>query len=166
MVHQPFPKWRYHQDGRSLIVQDPADEAARTPDFSGWQDQPFRDDGPTLEAYVEAGYPKDKYPPRGFVAKPSPAWTQLQTERTLAPAAAPPPSAPVPLTPIGIPEPPVTTSTESASVLDGTVEQVATLVGSILSKDTLEQLKTGESAGKNRKGVLAAIDAQLSQLAK
>src|SRR5262249_43609290 len=33
-------------------------------------------DGPTIEEYIAAGYPADKYPPDGYAEKPSPGLTR------------------------------------------------------------------------------------------
>lgn len=165
MNKQEFPKWKYHQSGRSCVVHTPVDEHALGP---GWVDGPFRDDGPTVEEYVKAGYAIEGYPPDGFLAKQSPAWTQLEIQRTLqsAPATAPiEPVAPPPLDnqPPSIPAP--GGGTEIASVLDGTVAAVTQVVGSVMSLDTLAQMHASEMAGKNRKGVLDAVDARLNELA-
>jgi len=45
----------------------PADDKPKT------EEPPLRQDGPTLEEYVAAGYKAENYPPPGFAAKPSPA---------------------------------------------------------------------------------------------
>lgn len=164
MAHQPYPKWRYHQDGRSFVVKDPVDEAARAPDSAGFGDLPFRDDGPTLEDYVKAGFQPDGYPPAGYLAKTSPAFTALIMQRALARSSSAPPqpsAPPAPVEPSTVPDPPELAGDVAA--LNGTVEDVTKLVGAILSKETLEQLKAAETAGKNRKGVLTAIDAQLAK---
>lgn len=36
-VYQPYPRWKYHRDGRALVVPDLEAEAALGP---GWADTP------------------------------------------------------------------------------------------------------------------------------
>jgi len=35
-----FPAWRYHKDGRSMVVQNPTEDAALKHE-DGWADRPF-----------------------------------------------------------------------------------------------------------------------------
>lgn len=42
----------------------------------------LRTDGPTLEKWVEAGYPADKYPPDGYAELDSPALQVYKTTKT------------------------------------------------------------------------------------
>jgi len=45
---------------------------------------PLRQDGPTLEEYVKAGYSPTGYPPVGYAAKDSEGWTEEQARRAAA----------------------------------------------------------------------------------
>jgi hypothetical protein len=64
--------------------------------------------------------------------------------------------------------PPATTpaadAETSASILDGTVDEVERALEGLSDAERLEQLYEEEAAAKNRKGVLAAIERRLEQL--
>lgn len=44
-------------------------------------EEKLREDGPSLEQYVKAGYDAAGYPPKGYAAKNSPGWQKLKKER-------------------------------------------------------------------------------------
>lgn len=79
-----------------LLVLDDVKEAAPEVVFSGErgggktagetkpegeQPEKLRDDGPSLEQYVKAGYYAALYPPKGYSPKNSPGWQKLKKER-------------------------------------------------------------------------------------
>jgi hypothetical protein len=45
----------------------------------------LRTDGPTLEEYVERGYDPKTYPPKGYEAKPSPAFARMSAGDVIEP---------------------------------------------------------------------------------
>ena len=47
----------------------------------GEQPEKLRDDGPSLEQYIKAGYDAAGYPPKGYAPKNSPGWQKLKKER-------------------------------------------------------------------------------------
>lgn len=44
-------------------------------------EEKLREDGPSLEQYVKAGYNAEGYPPKGYAPKNSPGWQKLKKER-------------------------------------------------------------------------------------
>lgn len=48
----------------------------------------LRTDGPTIEAFTDAGYKAETYPPQGYAVVDSPGW-QVELERRTAPATEP-----------------------------------------------------------------------------
>lgn len=57
-----------------VVTQAAAPVAAQEP-------EKLREDGPSLEQYVKAGYDAAGYPPKGYAAKNSPGWQKLKKER-------------------------------------------------------------------------------------
>lgn len=49
------------------------DDANVDVEFAGQSREPLREDGPTLEEYIAAGYKAETYPPRGYAARTAPA---------------------------------------------------------------------------------------------
>jgi hypothetical protein len=76
-TYQPYPAWRYHPDGRSCIVQTPADDDALG---EGWADSP------TAFETAPVAVPGVEPTPSRMAEPPS--------------EAAPDPTAPVPRRPI------------------------------------------------------------------
>lgn len=59
--HTKYPMW---VNGK--IVNTPEEEAA-----ARGEEAVLREDGPTVEEYVKAGYKASQYPPKGFASKSS-----------------------------------------------------------------------------------------------
>lgn len=77
--------------GWRLRRVNPGEAEAEEPGSDG----KLRQDGPTLEEYVKAGYPADTtYPPSGYAEKPSDGLTALRAQAAEAPAAEAPQDAP------------------------------------------------------------------------
>ena len=62
-VYQPYPRWKYHSDGRALVVPDQEAEAALGP---GWADTPaaFYEPDPALPVPELPPPPKRRRKPR------------------------------------------------------------------------------------------------------
>lgn len=69
--HTKYPMWVDGPNGR-VIVQNAEEAAAVTGEKAdaGWGTKPaLRDDGPTIQEYVAAGYKAKGYPPAGYASK-------------------------------------------------------------------------------------------------
>lgn len=83
-IYQEFPKWRYHRDGRSVVVKNAAEEAALGP---GWEDKPVA--FPRWQE-PEPELPQQPEPEAQVDADPQPEPTEVQPE----PVPVPPPIRP------------------------------------------------------------------------
>ena len=66
--HTHYPKWVKDVQGKDIIVNNPKEEAELT---APKEETALKQDGPTIEAWVAAGYKASKYPPAGYVSKSS-----------------------------------------------------------------------------------------------
>lgn len=107
---QLFPSWRYHQDGRSLLVANEAEADALGPEWTNGDAAPaeptLRQDGPTFEEFVNAGYQAEHYPPHGYAEKASPGLEAYRVRPIPPPVVEPPPA---------VVEPPVVEASAAAS---------------------------------------------------
>lgn len=98
-VHQEYPKW-VEKDGRKFIVENEAEylrhfpsEPSPPPGVVTVGAAPsLRQDGPTVEEYVAAGYKAAQYPPDGYASRSTPE--QIQSAVEAQAAATPAPSEP------------------------------------------------------------------------
>lgn len=158
-----YPSWRYHPSGAKRIVETAAEDAALGEGWSNGDDLPdpmdagttadttvpvnddvLRTDGPTLEDYVAAGYRAEDYPPPGYAEVPSEGLTAFRSQQTgEGPTDA------------------IDRTAEFHAILAGTVADVKAALPD-LSPEALSALRLLEVNGKDRAGVLGAIDDRLS----
>jgi len=97
-------------------------------------DPPLREDGPTLEEFIAAGYKAEAYPPKGYAPVPSPGLTTYRLNQANQVAQGKPPVTP----------PPTTPPAETAPNLDDLTESENT------EEDDLEEAE-GSDPGKQKK---------------
>lgn len=70
--HTAYPKWVYPngKDHPGVIVNNP-DEEDKALGKEPTKSTPLREDGPTVEEYIDAGYKAVDYPPKGYASKSS-----------------------------------------------------------------------------------------------
>lgn len=98
-VYQEYPKW-VEKDGKKFIVQNeveylehfPGEPTPPPATVSAPDGQALREDGPTIEEFVAAGYKATDYPPEGFAPRSTPEQVKAAID---AQAASAPPSEPV-----------------------------------------------------------------------
>jgi hypothetical protein len=134
-MFQQYPKWRYHATEAARIVNDPLEEAQLG---EGWGDAPVEAAAPAVEA-----------------APVAPA---------VDPTAPPPPATPGAGLP---PEVEAERAAEQARVDQLAAMNAETAIAAITQmtdEDALMRVHERETAGKNRKTVLAAVQARVKQL--
>jgi hypothetical protein len=72
--HTKYPMWVTAKDGTRIIVKNAEEEAELAkPKEDAWGKPPeLKQDGPTIQQYVAAGYKAKDYPPAGYASKSSP----------------------------------------------------------------------------------------------
>jgi hypothetical protein len=75
--HTKYPKWVTKPDGEKVIVQSEEEEIALTKNDNNKAElnqnaSELKQDGPTVEQYVAAGYDPSTYPPKGYASKSTP----------------------------------------------------------------------------------------------